>query len=259
MTAMQQASSIRLGVNIDHVATLRQARRTAWPEPVQAALLAEQAGADGITAHLREDRRHIQDRDIRLLLDMIHTRLNLEMAVTDEMIRIARDVRPAACCLVPEKREELTTEGGLDVVSHFGKIHAACERLGEAGIEISLFIDADARQIEAAARSGAPFIELHTGHYADAASQDARERELARLRQAARLAVQAGLRVNAGHGLHYHNVAAICAIPALVELNIGHAIIARAVLSGLETAVRDMKRLMQRPAPLVFPVAGSGL
>jgi pyridoxine 5-phosphate synthase len=245
---MKSASFLRLGVNIDHVATLRQARHVAWPEPVQAALIAEQAGADGITAHLREDRRHIQDRDIRLLRDMIHTRLNLEMAVTDEMIRIAREVRPGACCLVPEKRAELTTEGGLDVAGHFEKVRAACASLGEAGIEASLFIDADERQIEAAARSGAPVVELHTGHYADAASTEARERELTRLRQAAVLAASAGLQVNAGHGLHYHNVEAVCAIPFLVELNIGYAIIARALLTGMEMAVRDMKRLMQRPA-----------
>lgn len=244
---MKSASFLRLGVNIDHVATLRQARRAAWPEPVQAALVAEQAGADGITAHLREDRRHIQDRDIRLLRDMIHTRLNLEMAVTEEMIRIAREVRPGACCLVPEKREELTTEGGLDVAGHFEKVRAACEELGGAGVEVSLFIDADERQIEAAVKSGAPVIELHTGHYADAATPETREREFARLRQAALLAAGAGLQVNAGHGLHYHNVEAICAIPSLVELNIGYAIIARALLTGLETAVRDMKRLMQRP------------
>lgn len=247
---MKHASFLRLGVNIDHVATLRQARRSAWPEPVQAALLAEQAGADGITAHLREDRRHIQDRDIRLLRDMIHTRLNLEMAVTEEMIHIARELRPGACCLVPEKREELTTEGGLDVGGHFDKIRAACEALGESGIEVSLFIDADERQIEAAAKSGAPVIELHTGHYADAPTPDLRQRELVRLRHAALLAAQAGLQVNAGHGLHYHNVEAVCEIPNLVELNIGYAIIARALLTGLEKAVRDMKRLMQRPATL---------
>ncbi|HLF98760.1 MAG TPA: pyridoxine 5'-phosphate synthase [Methylococcaceae bacterium] len=244
------SSFLRLGVNIDHVATLRQARRAAWPEPIQAALIAEQAGADGITAHLREDRRHIQDRDIRLLRDMIHTRLNLEMAVTEEMIRIAREVRPGACCLVPEKRQELTTEGGLDVAGHFDKIRAACESLGEAGIEVSLFVDADERQIEAAAKSGAPVIELHTGRYADALAPEARERELARLHRAAHLAAGCGLQINAGHGLHYHNVETICAIPALVELNIGYAIVARALLTGLETAVRDMKRLMRRPATL---------
>lgn len=245
---MNSSSFLRLGVNIDHIATLRQARRASRPEPVQAALIAEQAGADGITAHLREDRRHIQDRDVRLLREMIHTRLNLEMAVTDEMVRIACELRPGACCLVPEKREELTTEGGLDVAGQFDKVRAACQRLGEAGIEVSLFIDADERQIDAAVRSGAPVVELHTGHYADAPTPEFCRREYRRLERAAALAANGGLQVNAGHGLHYHNVETICAIPSLVELNIGYAIIARAVLTGLETAVRDMKRLMRRPA-----------
>jgi pyridoxine 5-phosphate synthase len=242
---MKPTQPIFLGVNIDHIATLRQARRTKFPEVVQAALLAEQAGADGITAHLREDRRHIQDRDIELLAAVVHTRLNLEMAVTDEMVAIARKVRPAACCLVPEKREELTTEGGLDVAGSFERVRAACAALGEADVEVSLFIDAEPRQIEAAARAGAPVIELHTGHYAEAPTVKERLRELDRLRAAAALAADLGLTVNAGHGLHYHNVGDVCRIPEIRELNIGHAIVARAVFSGLAEAVRDMKRLME--------------
>ena len=239
---MKAKQAILLGVNIDHIATLRQARGTRYPEVIFAALLAEQAGADSITAHLREDRRHIQDRDIDLLNGMINTRLNLEMAVTDEMVAIARRVKPSACCLVPERREELTTEGGLDVAGNFDRVRAASHALGEVGIEVSLFIDADHRQIEAAARTGAPVIELHTGHYADAATE--RELELARLQQAADQADALGLRVNAGHGLHYHNVGPICRIPMVRELNIGHAIIARAVFSGLERAVADLKAIM---------------
>jgi pyridoxine 5-phosphate synthase len=235
----------RLGVNIDHVATLRQARGTRYPGIIQAALLAEQAGADGITAHLREDRRHMQDIDIEQLMATIQTRLNLEMAVTDEMVAIAARIKPSACCLVPERREELTTEGGLDVIGGFARIRRACHQLGEAGIEVSLFIDADPAQIEAAGRSGAPVIELHTGHYADAATAVVQAQELTRLRQAALQAEALGLQVNAGHGLHYHNVAAICRIPQIVELNIGHAIIARAIITGLESAVRDMKALLQ--------------
>jgi pyridoxine 5-phosphate synthase len=241
---MKPTSSLLLGVNIDHIATIRQARRTRFPEVIQAALVAEQAGADGITAHLREDRRHIQDRDIELLAAMVQTRLNLEMAVTDEIIKIALQVRPAACCLVPERREELTTEGGLDVAGNFARIRDACQILGEAGIEVSLFIDAEPDQIEAAANAGAPVVELHTGHYADAATPEEQRRELQRLRTAAELAVNRGLTVNAGHGLHYHNVAEISRIPQLRELNIGHSIVARALFSGLAKAVQDMKRLM---------------
>lgn len=244
---------ILLGVNIDHVATIRQARRTKYPEVIQAALLAEQAGADGITAHLREDRRHIQDRDIRLLREMIETRLNLEMAVTDEMVSIAREVRPQACCLVPERREELTTEGGLDVVGNFERIHAACEALGEAEVEVSLFIDADFRQIEAAAKTGAPVIELHTGHYADAVSKKNREDELHRLARAAEYAAGIGLKVNAGHGLNYHNVREICRIPQVEELNIGHSIVARALFAGLERAVSEMKRAMETARASIDP------
>ncbi len=241
---MKEKQAILLGVNIDHVATLRQARGTRYPEVIQAALLAEQAGADGITAHLREDRRHIQDRDIDLLKAMLSTRLNLEMAVTDEMVAIARRVRPGACCLVPERREELTTEGGLDVVGNFGRIRAASQALCESEVEVSLFIDADHRQIEAAAKTGVPVIELHTGHYADADSVAAKEIELDRLRLATEQADALGLRVNAGHGLHYHNVGPICRIPKVCELNIGHAIIARAVFVGLERAVADLKAIM---------------
>jgi len=236
---------ISLGVNIDHVATLRQARGTRYPDAVQAALLAEQAGADGITAHLREDRRHIQDRDIDLLRAMLNTRLNLEMALTDEMVAIARRVKPGACCLVPERREELTTEGGLDVVGSFERVRAASQTLGEAGIEVSLFIDADYRQIEAAAKTGAPVIELHTGHYADAADPKTLDEELQRLHRAAEQADGLGLKVNAGHGLHYHNVESICHIPTVRELNIGHSIIARALFTGLERAVSDLKAIMR--------------
>ncbi len=237
--------NILLGVNIDHVATLRQARGTKYPDPVQAALLAEQAGADGITAHLREDRRHIQDRDIFLLQDMIHSRLNLEMAVTEEMIAIAEKVKPAACCLVPEKREELTTEGGLDVASNTEKMKAACHSLADAGVEVSLFIDPEIQQIDAAVNAGAPVIELHTGCYADALTVQEQQAELKRVQLAAEYAHAAGLQVNAGHGLHFHNVEAICFIPEIVELNIGHSIIAQAVFSGLAQTVADLKRVMR--------------
>ena len=236
---------ILLGVNIDHIATIRQARGTRYPEPVQGALIAEQAGADGITAHLREDRRHIQDRDIFLLKEMIHTRLNMEMAVTDEMVEIATKVKPFACCLVPEKREELTTEGGLDIAGNINRMAWACEKLGEAGIEVSLFIDPEDPQIDAAVKVGAPVVELHTGRYADAENSMDRAKELERIRQAAAYAHGAGLQVNAGHGLHLHNVEEICKIPQIVELNIGHSIIAQAVISGLSQAVREMKQTMR--------------
>jgi pyridoxine 5-phosphate synthase len=238
------ARPILLGVNIDHVATLRQVRKTPFPEPVQAALLAEQAGADGITAHLREDRRHIQERDIRLLRELIHTRLNLEMAITEEMLAFAAKIRPHACCLVPEKREELTTEGGLDVAGQFERVREACQRLSACGIEVSLFIDPDEAQVEAAHRAGAPVIELHTGRYAEASGSD-KLQELAKLQAAAKLGERLGLQVNAGHGIHYHNVEAIARIPEIAELNIGHAIVARAVFTGLAEAVREMKRLMR--------------
>ncbi len=235
---------ILLGVNIDHVATIRQARGTRYPELIQAALVAEQNGADGITAHLREDRRHIQDRDIFLLKDMIHTRLNMEMAVTDEMVGIAVKVKPHACCLVPEKRAELTTEGGLDVSGNLARMQWACEKLASADVEVSLFIAPDVNQIDAAKKVGAPVIELHTGCYADAESQAERLAELERIRQAAEYADSIGLQVNAGHGLHIHNVEAICSIPQIVELNIGHSIIAHALFTGLGQAVRDLKQIM---------------
>ncbi len=236
-------AGIALGVNIDHVATLRQARRARYPDPLQAALLAEQSGADSITLHLREDRRHIQDRDVAILRDALQTRMNLEMAVTDEMIAIARRTRPQDCCLVPESRQEITTEGGLDVRGQLPRITAACAALAAAGIRVSLFIDPEFAQIEAAQRAGAPVIELHTGSYADA-DGPARAREFERLRAGARHAAALGLTVNAGHGLHYHNVQPIAAIPEIVELNIGHAIVARAVFTGLAAAVREMKELM---------------
>ncbi len=236
---------IFLGVNIDHIATVRQARGTRYPDPVQAAIMAEEAGADGITVHLREDRRHIQDRDVELLSEVLQTRMNLEMAATDEMIAIAERIRPAHCCLVPEKREELTTEGGLDVITHRKKIREACKRLSDAGIEVSLFIDADPRQIDMAAELGAPAIEIHTGHYADCSEREGSIEELKRIILAAEQGVAAGLIVNAGHGLNYHNVEVIATIPQINELNIGHAIIARALFTGLTEAVREMKRLMR--------------
>lgn len=233
---------ILLGVNIDHIATIRQARHTPYPDLLKAALIAEQSGADGITVHLREDRRHIQDRDLNLLMANIQTRLNLEMAVTDEMIAIACNTKPFACCLVPEKRAELTTEGGLDVVTHFEAVKYAAHKLADAGIEVSLFIDPEIDQIDAAAKTGATVIELHTGAYAnrDAAVHN----ELTRLQTAAHYANQAGLQVNAGHGLNFENVAAICAIPEIVELNIGHSIIAQAIFSGLAQTVADLKQRM---------------
>lgn len=236
---------ILLGVNIDHVATLRQARGTRYPEPIQAALVAEQAGADGITAHLREDRRHIQDRDIFLLKELLHTRLNLEMAVTDAMLAVAVQVKPQACCLVPERREELTTEGGLDVAGAADKMRVACQTLAAVGTEVSLFIDPDFKQIDAAVAAGAPVIELHTGRYADAETKAEQTFELQRIREAAAYAHQAGLQVNAGHGLNLYNVEPICHIPQIVELNIGHSLIAAAVFSGLAQAVADMKRVMR--------------
>jgi pyridoxine 5-phosphate synthase len=237
---------ILLGVNIDHVATIRQARGTRYPNVLQAALVAEQAGADGITAHLREDRRHIQDRDIYLLKENIHTRLNFEMAVTDEMVKIACQVKPFACCLVPEKREELTTEGGLNVVANFATVQTACTKLADSGIEVSLFVDPEENQIDAAVKAGAPVIELHTGAYADAPNHAAQLQELARIQHAAKYAYAAGLQVNAGHGLHFHNVQAICAIPEIIELNIGHSIIAQAIFSGLGQTVSDLKTVMEK-------------
>lgn len=240
---MIHSNDILLGVNIDHVATLRQARGEIYPEPVHAALLAEQHGADSITLHLREDRRHIQDYDVEILRDLLQTRMNLEMAVTEEMLGIAERIQPQDCCLVPERRKELTTEGGLDVLGQLSRIADACARLEEAGVRVSLFIDPDPAQVEAAARIGAPVIELHTGHYANARGE-AQQAEFERIHRAAIHAAELGLQVNAGHGLHYHNVKPIAAIPVVRELNIGHAIIARAIFSGLGEAVREMKRLM---------------
>ena len=235
---------IALGVNIDHVATLRQARRGRYPDPLHAALIAEEAGADSITLHLREDRRHIQERDVTSLREALQTRMNLEMAVTDEMIRIAQRVLPQDCCLVPESRQEITTEGGLNVVEHSARIGDAVKALGASGVRVSLFIDPDLEQIEAAQRGGAPVIELHTGAYAESTGA-ACAREFERLCAAAKFASRLGLIVNAGHGLNYHNVEPIAAIPEIVELNIGHAIVARAIFDGLPKAVRDMKDLMR--------------
>ncbi|MBN3265168.1 pyridoxine 5'-phosphate synthase [Pectobacterium brasiliense] len=238
-------AELLLGVNIDHIATLRNARGTAYPDPVQAAFVAEHAGADGITVHLREDRRHITDRDVRILRETLQTRMNLEMAVTEEMLNIACEVKPHFCCLVPEKRQEVTTEGGLDVAGQQEKIDNAVARLSQANILVSLFIDADKRQIDAAVASGAPYIEIHTGAYADAPDDEARQHEFERIRDAATYAAAKGLKVNAGHGLTYHNVLPIAALPEMHELNIGHAIIGRAVMSSLKDAVAEMKNLMR--------------
>jgi pyridoxine 5-phosphate synthase len=235
--------SIHLGVNVDHVATIRQARGTRYPDPVTAALLAEQAGADSITVHLREDRRHIQVRDVEVLLRAAQTRVNLEMAVTESMLDLAARHRPSDCCFVPERREELTTEGGLDVAGQTERIASACRRLEEHGIRVSLFVDPDPAQLEASAAAGAPVVELHTGAYADAEGAAA-AKELARIRVAAERAHALGLTVHAGHGLHYHNVGPIAAIPEIVELNIGHAIVAQALFDGFATAVAKMKALM---------------
>lgn len=244
-SSLQSIAPMLLGVNIDHVATLRQARGTRYPDPIQAAIEAEQAGADAITLHLREDRRHIQDRDVEMLKDILQTRMNLEMAVTDEMLAIAARIRPSDCCLVPERREELTTEGGLDVLGQRDRMAEACAQLVEAQVRVSLFIDADPAQIDAAAEVGAPVIEIHTGHFADAETPAQRDAELAKVVTAVEHGLSLGLQVNAGHGLHYHNVQAMAAIPGIRELNIGHAIIARAVFSGLQPAVREMKQLMR--------------
>jgi pyridoxine 5-phosphate synthase len=233
-----------LGVNIDHIATLRQARGTRYPDPVSAAQLVEQAGGDSITIHLREDRRHIQERDVRILKETLLTPMNLEMALTEEMLTIAESIKPKFCCLVPEKREELTTEGGLDVKGQLSRIKESCLRLKEAGIRVSLFIDADQEQIQAAADSSAPFIEIHTGHYADAINDKSVKEELNKIINSVEFANNIGLKVNAGHGLSYTNVMQIAAIPQILELNIGHSIISRAVLSGLPEAVREMKKLI---------------
>jgi pyridoxine 5-phosphate synthase len=236
---------IALGVNIDHVATLRQARGTTYPSPVEAALIAESAGADAITLHLREDRRHIQDQDVEILREQLQTRMNLESAVTEEMIAIACRIKPHDVCLVPERREELTTEGGLDVVRHFEQVKRACNQLADAGIRVSLFINAERKQIDAAVSTGAPVIEIHTGHYADAKDEDAQQCELEKICTAVAYGINRGLKVNAGHGLHYQNTRPVAAIQGLSELNIGHAIVSHALFVGLAQAVKEMKSLIQ--------------
>lgn len=241
---MNLHNRVLLGVNVDHVATLRQARGTRYPDPVQAALDAEEAGADGITVHLREDRRHIQERDVRLIKATMNTRLNLEMAVIDEMIAFACEVKPDYCCLVPEKREELTTEGGLDVVSQFERVKSACGELASHDIEVSLFIDPEPDQIKAAVDAGAPIVEIHTGCYADAETPERVKIEFERIASAVSYGQSLGLIVNAGHGLHYQNVEPIAALPGMNELNIGHSVIARAVFTGLKSAVKEMKQLI---------------
>jgi pyridoxine 5-phosphate synthase len=246
---MARYRPLELGVNIDHVATLRQARGGAVPDPVFAAAIAEDAGADAITIHLREDRRHIQDRDLEILLRTVRGRLNLEMAATPEMVAIAERSRPSNCCLVPEKRAELTTEGGLEVAGQAGRLREICARLAAAGCVVSLFIDPDPAQIEAAASVGAPAVELHTGTYAHAREPGPRAAELARLASGAALAASLGLQVNAGHGLDYHNVSAIVRLEQITELNIGHAIVVHALFVGFERAVRDMKRLLVEHRP----------
>lgn len=241
---MSELAPIHLGVNVDHVATIRQARLTRYPDPVTAALIAEQSGGDSITLHVREDRRHIQERDLELLAALTQTRVNLEMAVTDAMIGVAERVRPSDCCLVPERREELTTEGGLEIAAQGDRVREACGRLQASGIRVSLFIDPDPRQIDASAEAGARVVELHTGAYAIATTADALARETSRIETAVAHARGLGLTVHAGHGLHYHNVAPIAAMPDIVELNIGHAIVAQALFDGFAGAVRRMKRLM---------------
>ena len=236
---------LTLGVNIDHVATIRQARKTVEPDPIAAAVLAELAGADGITAHLREDRRHIQDRDIYLLRQTVRTHLNLEMAATDEMVAIALDVKPDYVTLVPERREEVTTEGGLDIIGGGDRLRRIVDQLQNAGIPVSLFIDADPAQIKTSAQIQAQFIELHTGKYADAPDHATRQQELAQLQQGTALAIELGLRINAGHGLTYWNVRPVGELPGMEELNIGHSIISRAVLVGIERAVKEMKQAIR--------------
>jgi pyridoxine 5-phosphate synthase len=233
-----------LGVNVDHVATLRQARRTPYPDPVAAALIAESAGADSITVHLREDRRHIQDGDVRVLRERLRTRLNLEMAVTDDMLAFAVEIGPQDACLVPERREELTTEGGLDVVAALPRLRAACAALADVGCRVALFVDPDQRQLDATAAAGAPVVELHTGQYAAAEDDRTRRAELSRLQAAAAYAAGIGLEVHAGHGLTHSNVGPVAVIPQMVELNIGHAIVADALFVGLAAAVERMKQAM---------------
>jgi pyridoxine 5-phosphate synthase len=238
------STRLRLGVNVDHVATIRQARGTGYPDPVQAGLLAARAGADSITIHLREDRRHIQEHDVERMLAESPVPVNLEMAVTAEMVRLACKARPAFCCLVPERRRELTTEGGLDVARQLAKVRAARARLADAGIAVALFVDPDARQLAACVKSGAPHVEIHTGTYADATRPNARARELRRITAFAEAAARAGLEVHAGHGLNLHNVAAVAAVPEIVELNIGHSIVARALYVGFPRAVKEMRQAM---------------
>ena len=240
---MQDPNPISLGVNIDHVATLRQARGTVYPRPAEAVTLAERGGADSITVHLREDRRHIQDADLGEIAEVMTTHMNLELAVTDEMVGIAAAFGPSDCCLVPERREELTTEGGLDVLAQVARVREACQRLADAGIRVSLFIDPERSQLDAAVAAGAPVVELHTGAYAEASGEE-QDRELQRVVDAAEYGDSLGLVINAGHGLHCGNVQAIARIPQIVELNIGHAIVSQAVFDGLEQAVRDIKQLM---------------
>lgn len=241
---MQNEQPLLLGVNIDHVATLRQARGTRYPDPIKAAIHAEEAGADGITLHLREDRRHIQERDVEMLKEVMLTRMNLEMAVTPAMLNFSERILPESCCFVPERREELTTEGGLDVASHQDTIQDACNRLHQVGIKVSLFINPDPRQIDAAIACGAKIIEIHTGHFCDARTHDARMAELAKIENAMLLAQEAGLTVNGGHGLNFQNVRYIARMPGFHELNIGHAIVARSIFMGFRDSVREMKRLM---------------
>ena len=240
---MAGSNPIFLGVNIDHVATLRQARGTSYPRPAEAAAMAERAGADSITVHLREDRRHIQDSDLPAIVEVMRTHMNLELAVTNEMLAIATEIRPSDCCLVPERREELTTEGGLDISAHHERVRDACERLGSSGIRVSLFIDPDKSQLDAAVAVGAPVVELHTGRFANTEGE-AQQRELQRIVEAAEYGHSIGLTINAGHGLHYGNVGEIAAIPQIVELNIGHSIISRAIFDGLTAAVSAMKHHM---------------
>lgn len=239
-----QENSIRLGVNVDHIATLRQARGTQYPDPVKAALVAEQAGADQITVHLREDRRHIQERDVKILKEMLEIALNLEMAATDEMVAFAQEIKPAFCCLVPEKREELTTEGGLDVVSQFDNLKSVVDKIESHNIQTSFFIDADEKQIEATYETGCKIIEIHTGHFADSTTREEQKQRLEVIQKAVLFADKLGLQVHAGHGLHYRNVQAIACIPQIKEINIGHAIIAEAAMIGIGPAVEDMIALM---------------
>ena len=253
-----QGPGIDLGINIDHIATLRNARGTTYPDPIAAALQAEEAGADAITLHLREDRRHIKDADVEAIRPLLRTRMNLESAVTAEMIDFACRIRPHDVCLVPERREEVTTEGGLDVVRYFAQVQAAVAQLTAQGIRVSLFIDPEADQIQAAIEAGAPVIELHTGQYADARDLQEQQRQFVRVQSASALAVGRGLKVNAGHGLHYTNAQAIAAIPDITELNIGHAIVAHAVFVGWQAAVRERKALLVQARLQAQPAAAGG-